>query len=152
MVRREENQRAKHCRYCRREITAELGRTVDHIIPKVVTRWGSRLQMKGAGFGNKVACCLPCNQLKGSMPVVEFLQHRFDVKRVKALQYHWANIHRELEIIMLTTTPAIYRAHDLAKLVVTEFSKPIPEHFVTGTKAIEIRQGEPAAHRGMFLE
>lgn len=32
------------------------------------------------------------------------------------------------------------------------YLKPIPEHFVTGTKAIEIRQGEPAAHRGMFLE
>ncbi len=133
---------AKHCRYCRVALTLDQRPTMDHVIPKVVARWWRRLGRGPVTF-NKVSCCAACNHDKGSMPVTVFLANRFDPEKLTQLRHEWQRIHIAVEIVILTDVA--FRKHQLCKLLVAEFVKPIPPHFVTGTRAISVRYADAPA-------
>lgn len=128
--------------------------TVDHVIPKWVRRLvGNEITMTARHKPNRVTACLPCNGAKGLMPVAVFLRWRLDPVGLKAQVDYWSRVASRMSSKSVHYEPATRSTHHpLRDEVIAAYSIPIPEHFVTGTKAIEIRQGEPAAHRGMFLE
>jgi len=76
------------------------------------------------------------------MPVVVFLAVRLEKPAVvKAERGRWDRISNEL--LQFTKDSHAGRAalsdHPLAEMVVAEFLKPIPEHFVTGTRSIGVK-------------
>lgn len=131
---------ARHCRYCRGDFaTLKSGPTIDHVIPKWVMRLFTHKPFakprRGFHARNQVTACHACNRRKGSMPVVAFLAIRLEKPAVvKAERTRWDRIAAELK----QTQRQDLSAHPLAEMVIAEFLKPIPEHFVTGTRAIGV--------------
>lgn len=138
---------AKHCRYCRGDFAKiQSGPTIDHVIPKWVMRLFTHRPFanprKGFHLRNQVTACHGCNRRKGSMPVVVFLAVRLEKPAVvKAERRKWDGISRQLN----EAGRAGALAHPLAEMVIAEFLKPIPPHFVTGTRSIEVKYADQPA-------
>lgn len=140
---------AKHCRYCRRELTTEKGATIDHVIPRWVMRLFTHKPFakprKGFHQRNRVTACHGCNRRKGSMPVTIFLSLRLDnTGLLKKERSRWDRISNELQKFARDSLGGRLAIpdHPLAPMVLAEFLKPIPEHFVTGTRPISVKYAE----------
>jgi hypothetical protein len=82
----------RKCRYCGLRLTVET-MTKDHMLPS--SRGGKD------GYNNVVACCFPCNQLKGARTTGEFkifALRYFDSWHYPARPYEiWANLFRHFQ-------------------------------------------------------
>jgi len=132
----------KKCRYCRRDLTVSRGPTRDHVIPKAVTRWASALALD-IKPGNQVACCSPCNKAKGSIPVSVFLKYRLDFARLKEERHQWERMH--IQVMTILKSEPTEEEIETCRSVLAEFLKPIPPHFVTGTRPISVRYADAPA-------
>ena len=108
---------------------------------------GSEIAAAAGGIAEKtVTACRPCNVAKGGMPVTLFLKYRHHAHLLMQKRLYWDRIAAK----MTEGTPVYDKktrrdGHPLKIEAVAAFSKPIPEHFVTGTRSIEVRYADAPA-------
>lgn len=136
----------KRCRYCRKEL--ETGQTIDHVVP----RWVTRLMTGNTPLfhiQNRVTSCHPCNRRKGSMPAAVFASLMAQPGNIIKLERtKWDTIAAGYAAM---SRKEARRRPELVALI-AEFLKPIPPHFATGEKRVELRDGAPVVRSGMFLD
>jgi hypothetical protein len=125
------------------------------MVPKWVLRLFPQVQ-HGPQFNrsrfliaNRVAACNHCNRRKGSMPAVVFVSLLGQAGNIiKAERTKWDRIAAEFARLHYEEA----NAHPLAEMIVAEFRRPLPPHFVTGPQKVEIRAGVTVEHTAMFQE
>jgi hypothetical protein len=141
----------KRCRYCRVEFTdAGAAPTWDHQVPKWVLRLFPQVHLGRHFFvANRVTACNHCNRRKGSMPAAVFVSLIGQPGNiVKAERSKWDRLSEEFARLHYEEA----NAHPLAEMIVAEFRRPLPPHFATGQKKVEIRAGATVERTTMFQE
>lgn len=136
---------AKRCRYCRVPLLPGVKPTMDHVVPKWVLRYYSERFKRNTRYrsANLVTACITCNNGKGPMPAAIFVKVRLHPVALERERVRWG-------IVAAQVRRGDRWTHQ--DLVYAEFGRPIPPHFATGQKRIEIRAGAEASHPGIFLE
>jgi hypothetical protein len=128
------------CRYCRLPVSPTLLPSKDHVIPRWVLRaYPERFDV----HRNNVTACRPCNSAKGSVPAAIFVRVRLDPVALGVENRRWDRICQQVR-------DGAKEEH--RELVYAEYGRPIPEHFVPGTRAIEVRPGNRVAHGRLFQD
>lgn len=124
---------AKRCRYCREPVGPSRPATWDHFVPRWVLRAYPARFTNHAKGANKVTACRPCNLLKGLVPAAEFVAVRLFPEKQRESYLRWARI-------CLAVNQGQVEEH--RELIYAEFSRPLPEHFPIGDRAVILAPAE----------
>lgn len=113
------------CAYCTRVLTSHFHVTVDHVIPRWVTR--AFRDDFPPGPHNYVKACQSCNKLKGGMPLAVFIRHRYNSSERKRHEKYWAGVIHRIgsgRNRMRKTHPEYERIRDI---VIRAYGEVVPE-------------------------